>query len=233
MMWRALPERARIEGTRAIQGLFDGVRNQFARSPAPDLYVVHGSSPRRPDEPVWWSRADPGADYETADAASSVVATTPSASFTASDAEVTKSLERIAETIDRLAAQLDAAHTERADHLDAIEFLLREMVLGGAASSHPIVLGAIADRDAIAAASSEISLLTDGFPLEVDTAVEVRSRFHDRWICGFAIAEAIESTAGPCRYRLTRRSDGIPLPILFDAHDVRAASAYERQPAAD
>jgi len=80
---------------------------------------------------------------------------------------------------------------------------------------------------------ADITLVADGFPLEVDTPVEVRSRFHDRWICGFAVAEAIDGGRGPRRYRLTRRSDGIPLPLLFDAHDVRAASLYERQPAAD
>jgi hypothetical protein len=57
----------------------------------------------------------------------------------------------------------------------------------------------------------------------------VRSRFHDRWIGGFTIAETV-NTPGRRRYRLTRRSDGIPLPILFDACDVRAAEdAFSRQ----
>ena len=73
----------------------------------------------------------------------------------------------------------------------------------------------------------------DGCPLVVDAAVEVRSRFHDRWIGGFTFAEAVD-TPGRRRYRLTRRSDGIPLPILFDACDVRAASSsYRPQERAD
>ena len=72
-------------------------------------------------------------------------------------------------------------------------------------------------------ADDEISIVTDGSLLDADTAVEVRSRFHDRWISGFSIAEAVD-TPGRCRYRLTRLSDGIPLPILFEACDVRAAS---------
>ncbi len=150
------------------------------------------------------------------------------------DAGVAKSLERVAETIDRLAAQLDTQHTERTDHLDAIQFLLREMMLGGTATARPVVLGGRVDPDAVDDPTPDITLVAEGFPLEVDTPVEVRSRFHDRWICGFAVAEAIGGGSGSCRYRLTRRSDGIPLPILFDAHDVRAATpVYERQPATD
>jgi hypothetical protein len=59
--------------------------------------------------------------------------------------------------------------------------------------------------------------------------VEVRSRFHDRWISGFSISESVD-TPGRCRYRLTRLSDGIPLPILFEACDVRAVSnPYDRK----
>ena len=38
-----------------------------------------------------------------------------------------------------------------------------------------------------------IHLVTDNDTLEVDAAVEVRSRFHDRWIGGFTIAEAVNT----------------------------------------
>jgi hypothetical protein len=152
----------------------------------------------------------------------------------ADDADVAGSLDRIAETIDRLAAQLDVADNERAEQLDAIEFLLREMMLGGTVGTRSLVLGGAVDADARDEPAVDITLVAEGFPLEVDTPVEVRSRFHDRWICGFAIAEAVAGGSGPCRYRLTRRSDGIPLPILFDARDVRAAAPRSpRQPAAD
>ena len=96
--------------------------------------------------------------------------------------------------------------------------------LGGDARDAPTEGAAPEELDQV------VSMLGD-MDIEVDTPVEVRSRFHDRWIYGFAIAEAIETGAGPCRYRLTRRSDGIPLPILFDACDVRAAApAFERNP---
>ncbi len=226
MILRDLSDRARAEGKRAIRGFVEGVRARLPHDASTDLYIVRGTSEHRRDETVWWSRADP--DAEDARDADARVA------FAENDAEVTKSLDRIAETIDRLAAQLDAHHTERAEHLDAIEFLLREMVLDGTSGARPVVLGGVVEPDASLDAVAEITLFAEGFPLEVDTPVEVRSRFHDRWICGFAIAEAIESDAGPCRYRLTRRSDGIPLPILFDARDVRAAAPIsERLPATD
>jgi hypothetical protein len=142
------------------------------------------------------------------------------------DTEFLKALDRIADSIERVAAQLDSYHQERAEHLDAIEFLLREMVIGTvpAPATRPTVLGGVIENE-----THEISLVVDEAALAVDAAVEVRSRFHDRWIGGFTIAESV-NTPGRHRYRLTRRSDGIPLPILFDACDVRAAEdAFSRQ----
>jgi hypothetical protein len=226
MTLRGLPDRARLEGMRAIRTLVDGVRGRFSSRSASDLYLVPGGSETGRDNAVWLSRTEPDARDTAPD---------PDAVGTArEEPEVAKALDRVAETIDRLAAQLDAHNDERAEQLEAIEFLLREMLLGGTTSARPVVLGGVMDPDAPRDPAVEITLVTDGFPLETDTPVEVRSRFHDRWICGFAVAEAIENGAGPCRYRLTRRSDGIPLPILFDARDVRAASSLpERQPAAD
>ena len=147
--------------------------------------------------------------------------------------EATKALNRIADTIERVSVQLDAYQQERAEQFDAIEFLLREMVISTVPATPPrsIVLGGVVDPDDLDD-DEGISIIPDGYPLEIDVAVEVRSRFHDRWIAGFSIAEAVESP-GRCRYRLTRRSDGIPLPILFEACDVRAvSSAYERKKAA-
>lgn len=142
------------------------------------------------------------------------------------DAEFLKGLDRVVESIERVVARLDSYHRERAEHLDAIEFLLREMLMGTVppSASRPTVLGGVIDNDEL-----EISLVVDETALAVDAAVEVRSRFHDRWIDGFTISEAV-NTPGRRRYRLTRRSDGIPLPILFDACDVRAAEdAFSRQ----
>src|SRR5260370_883107 len=79
----------------------------------------------------------------------------------------------------------------------------REVVRAGAATaSRTVVLGGVMDSVAKEAPTADITSLAAHLPLEVDTAAEVRPRFHDRWIYGFAIAEAIKTGADPCRYRL-------------------------------
>jgi hypothetical protein len=148
--------------------------------------------------------------------------------------EAMKALNRIADTIERVAVQLDSYQQERVEHYESIEFLLREMVLGTAlpSSARSEVLGGVIDATAIDHLRAEINLSDRGYPLEIETEVEVRSRFHDRWICGFTISEVVEGH-DRFRYRLTRRSDGIPLPILFDAWDVRATLSradWQRSP---
>jgi hypothetical protein len=223
MNWRSISERARVEGVHALESAVARLRLPFGRPAPGDLYLVRTADARRDDGATWWSLTEPGVgELEPAYDAGPEPAMVD---------EVAQSLDRIAETIDRLAAQLDAHHQKRAERLEAIEFLLREVVFGGAPDSRTVVLGGVVDSAAIEPANGDITIIAEPVQLEVDTPVEVRSRFHDRWICGFAIAEAIESPVGPCRYRLTRRSDGIPLPILFEACDVRAAALYERQPA--
>jgi len=87
-----------------------------------------------------------------------------------------------------------------------------------------VVLGGVVGPDALD--GDDIEILPDAGPLVVGAYVEVRSRFHDRWISGFSLAEIVDEPTRT-RFRLTRRSDGIPLPILFDACDVRAATAPE------
>jgi hypothetical protein len=211
---RRLSERARLEGMLALRKALDGVRRPQLVGPAPDFEraAIPGEPAHAPAE---------------------------------RDVELMKGLDRIADSIERVAAQLDSYHQERAEHLDAIEFLLRELVIGSVPSpaNRPVVLGGVIEReiedhereislvvDEVApAALDEVAPAVDEVALAVDAAVEVRSRFHDRWIGGFTIAEAV-NTPGRRRYRLTRRSDGIPLPILFDACDVRAAEdAFSRQ----
>ena len=206
---RRLSDRARLEGILALRKAFEGVRR------GPNAARARTDTPP-PD-------TDRIASHEDG---VGLVADEPAPALLERDTELMKGLDRIADSIERVAAQLDSDHQERAEHLDAIEFLLREMVIGTVPSSatRPIVLGGVIDGE-----DREISLVADDVALRVDAAVEVRSRFHDRWIGGFTIAEAV-NTPGRRRYRLTRRSDGIPLPILFDACDVRAAEdAFSRQ----
>lgn len=234
---RRLSERARLEGMLALRKALDGVRRGPSALLDSDDEAVRASLTERNTDPsAWWVRAEAEADGIALSEAGTGIEPDSEMERGASDvmserdAELIKGLARIADSIERVAAQLDSYHQERAEHLDAIEFLLREMVIGTvpASANRPIVLGGVIDTDAMAG-EREISLVADSYTLDVDAPVEVRSRFHDRWIGGFTISEAV-NTPGRQRYRLTRRSDGIPLPILFDACDVRAAEdAFSRQ----
>ena len=210
---RRLSERARLEGMVALRKAVDGVRRPQLAARATDFEPVDSRRAVMPD-------------VDDVD----LVADRPPPALAARDVELVQGLDRIADSIERVAAQLDSYHQERAEHLDAIEFLLRELVISSVPSpaNRPVVLGGVIERE-IENEEREISLVVDDVALAVDAAVEVRSRFHDRWIGGFTIAESV-TTPGRRRYRLTRRSDGIPLPILFDACDVRAAEdAFSRQ----
>jgi hypothetical protein len=229
---RRLSDRARLEGMLALRKALDGVRRTQNTTPAVDEDAFRAAYSARPDsdESTWWRRVEQARDEDTITNKLLVGEERAAAPFAEHDPEVAKALDRIADSIERVAAQLDSYHHERAEHLDAIEFLLREMVISTVPTTAPrsVVLGGVVDPDELDDDNEGITIIPDGGSLEVDVAVEVRSRFHDRWISGFSIAEAVESP-GRCRYRLTRRSDGIPLPILFEACDVRAASTFDRK----
>jgi hypothetical protein len=144
------------------------------------------------------------------------------------DMELVNALHRVADAFENIAAALDADRRDRREQLDAIEFLLREMVLGFAPTTavRPTVLGGTLTPGSVPPESSSATSvdidLAHG-PIPVDTFVEVRSRFHDHWVHGFAVAEYIP---GPTRrgYRLRRLTDTEQLPLLFDAVDVRRAT---------
>jgi hypothetical protein len=57
-------------------------------------------------------------------------------------------------------------------------------------------------------------------PHGVGTRVEVTNRFDRRWSRGFEVAEIVG--AG---YRLRRLSDGLVIPVVFSAPEVRADGA--------
>jgi hypothetical protein len=229
---RRLSDRARLEGMLALRKALEGVRRggQAATRVAGDGSERASLRERRIEDGSWSRRSEMTYDDDTPvrldaedDCAHDL------APMGAHDLELAKALHRISDSIERIGAQLDSYHLERAEHLDAIEFLLREMVISTVppTASRSSIFGGVVDAER--RAGDDIAIIPDGFPLDAETAVEVRSRFHDRWISGFSIAEAVD-TPGRCRYRLTRLSDGIPLPILFEACDVRAAStAYDRK----
>jgi hypothetical protein len=210
----------------ALRKALEGVRHtqtSLTAASGDDLRASY--SERSVDESAWWRRPEISGDGPPRSPEP-----LPPTRLADINLDVAKSLDRIADSIERIGAQLDSYHSERAEHLDAIEFLLREMVISSVpvTGSRSIVFGGVVESGE-READDDITIVPDGYPLVVETAVEVRSRFHDRWIAGFNIAEAVDSP-GRCRYRLTRKSDGIPLPILFDACDVRpASSSYERR----
>jgi hypothetical protein len=206
---RRLSDRARLEGMLALRRALDTVRRGQPKGPLLSIAP-------EPEPTTWWQQSDAPLDVARE------LAALPDAPLDA-NIGLALALDRIAESIERIAAQLDAYHVERAQHLDAIEFLLREMVIG---TVQPTAASAVVLGGVVAPGDEEISIIPDATPLTVQRIVEVRSRFHDRWISGFMIAEVVDEP-GRLRYRLTRRSDGIPLPILFDASDVRAASSGE------
>jgi len=58
--------------------------------------------------------------------------------------------------------------------------------------------------------------------LDIGDAVEVRSRFDQRWTHGFSIAEVGHADSGDDTYLLRRLSDGSVLPAWFPADMLRA-----------
>jgi hypothetical protein len=65
-------------------------------------------------------------------------------------------------------------------------------------------------------------------PLVADGRIEVRSRFGNRWVDGFAIHEVVLGDDGAVGYRLRRATDGFVLPAVFPEDDVRAAETRDR-----
>ena len=149
------------------------------------------------------------------------------------DLELVNALHRMADAFESIAESLEADRRDRRAQLDAVEFLLRELVIGFAPATavRPVVLGGSiepgAGADANGCGGIDIDLSD---PIPVDAPVEVRSRFHDHWVHGFAVGEYI---GGPSRrgYRLRRMADADQLPLLFDAADVRRAIVVTDQPA--
>jgi hypothetical protein len=231
MMLRTLSDRARAEGAQALRKALDGILGGRGRSRR-DFYVVR-VSPSERDDAEESSIATPVSQTERAPVEPGVAQSYGKADESAPldlpgrDFEVTRAVDRIADAVERLAGRLDAYHHERSEHLDAIEFLVREMVMGAIPAARPLVHGGVVEPDVIDLTRPE-PIISERYPLAVDTPVEVRSRFQDRWVCGFVIAQTVED-AGRTQYRLTRHADGTPLPILFDARDVRATtSTFDR-----
>jgi hypothetical protein len=149
------------------------------------------------------------------------------------DLELVAALHRVADAFESIAESLDADRRDLRAHLDVVEFLLRELVIGFAqpAAVPPVVLGGTVDPAALGAnPRGEVDIDLSDSPIPLDVHVEVRSRFDRHWVHGFAIAQYV---CGPGRsgYRLRRLCETEPLPLLFDAADVRPAPVASDHPA--
>ena len=128
----------------------------------------------------------------------------------------------LAATLDRMQTRLEhAAGLEQAE----LRSLLQELVSATRAQvpeAATVVGGWIASgptaQDVMPAAID----LTERIP--VGTRVDARSRFNETWFEGLEVTEVVPENSG-VRYRLTRVGDDRPLPMLFDAADLRPATA--------
>jgi hypothetical protein len=147
------------------------------------------------------------------------------------DLELVTALHRVATAFESIAESLESDRLERHAHLEAVEFLMREVVLGFGhpTAAAPVVLGGTIDAAALHGNPSAVDIDLSDAPLAIGTLVEVRSRFHDHWVHGFAVTEYIP---GPTRrgYGLRRHTDTESLPLLFDASDVRRAVVVPSHP---
>jgi hypothetical protein len=92
----------------------------------------------------------------------------------------------------------------------------RERVIGGSMPAgpepHVDLVGAERNPDDPALATLASA--------KIHIAVEVRGKFGDRWVDGFEICEVMTTPSGT-RYKLRRQRDGVVLPELFDATNIR------------
>ena len=145
--------------------------------------------------------------------------------------ELAQALTMLANAITALHSRLDADVNERQLHLSSVEWLMRELMISfppPALHEPSTLLGGTIEREPQTQfRDSDIVSLTASDEIDLREAeravgmlVEVRSRFHDRWIRGFEIREIID-VGDIRRFRLTRISDHMALPVLFDSIDIR------------
>jgi hypothetical protein len=199
-MMRHVGERLRASWATLLRGELEGVRDDLTTSFASSLEEL---------------RHDLAIERDVVDARAINNST-----------ELANALHHVADALESIAATFDVERRDRRQQLDAVEFLLREMVIGFAQPTavSPIVVGGSIDPAALPASPlGAVDIDLSDSPIPVDTPVEVRSRFHDRWVHGFAVAEYVVG-AERSGYRLRRLSEADQLPLLFEQDDVRRAT---------
>jgi hypothetical protein len=141
--------------------------------------------------------------------------------------ELVRVLEVVTTMCDHVVEYIEADRVERRMMIDALTHLVHAL---GEAIPAPTTPAANGER--LIGGSFTAGPEPDAQPdvdidlTEPETAVEVKCRFGDRWVDGFEICEAV-SEGDDLRYRLRRRIDGVVLPELFDAADIRHVETFE------
>jgi hypothetical protein len=150
-------------------------------------------------------------------------------------AELVHVLEVVTTMCDHVVEYIEADRVERRMMIDALTHLVRALGQAIPAPTTPAANGErliggsfTAGPDPSAQPDIDIDLTQALGPevTEPETAVEVKCRFGDRWVDGFEICEALFE-GDDLRYRLRRRIDGVVLPELFDAADIRHVETFE------
>src|SRR5262249_49498397 len=158
---RRLSDRARLEGMLALRKALDSVRRTPADESEAEAAALRASYVEpRDEESAWWRRAELARDGDEIVNKLIVGEERLPEPPRDRDTELATALDRIADSIERVAAQLDSYHLERAEHLDAIEFLLREMVISTVPETAPrsIVLGGVVEPGELDGEDDEISI---------------------------------------------------------------------------
>jgi hypothetical protein len=137
-------------------------------------------------------------------------------------------LESVTTMCDHVVEYIEADRVERRMMIDAMTRLVRAL---GDALPAPTTLAANGERliggsfTAGPEPKSHVDIDLTELP-EPETPVEVKCRFGDRWVDGFEICEAV-CEDDEVRYRLRRRIDGVVLPELFEAADIRHVETFD------
>jgi hypothetical protein len=139
--------------------------------------------------------------------------------------ELVRVLDVVTTMCDHVIEYIEADRAERRLMIEALTRLARslgEAVAAPSASNGERVIGG-----SMPAGADVLDIREDEPPLVLgEQAVEVRCRFGDRWVDGFEICDIVNDSSG-VRYRLRRRIDGVVLPELFDAADIRHVETFQ------
>lgn len=139
--------------------------------------------------------------------------------------ELVRVLDVVTTMCDHVIEYIEADRAERRLMIEALTRLARslgEAVAAPSASNSERVIGG-----SMPAGPDVLDIRENEPPVVLgDQAVEVRCRFGDRWVDGFEICDIVNDANG-VRYRLRRRIDGVVLPELFDAADIRHVETFQ------